>query len=193
MHKQRVGAGDRAKGASAFVALLRGIYVGGKNMLPMSALVAMFEAAGCAAVESYIQSGNVVFKADKALADDMPMLVGKRITKQFGYEIPIVMRSARELEHVARTNPFLKPGVDINLLYVAFLSERPDARRVAGLDPGRSPPDEFAVIGSEIYLHLRNGAGKTKLTNAYFDSKLATISTMRNWKTTLKLAELTGA
>jgi uncharacterized protein (DUF1697 family) len=64
---------------------------------------------------------------------------------------------------------------------------------VAGLDAGRSGPDAFAVAGREIYLHLANGVAGTKLTNAYFDSKLKTVSTIRNWRTVLKLAQLVAA
>ena len=74
--------------------------------------------------------------------------------------------------------------------HVAFLADRPNAVLVAGLDPGRSSPDEFAVVGREIYMQLIKGVSGTKLTNAYFDSKLKTVSTMRNWRTVLKLEEM---
>jgi uncharacterized protein (DUF1697 family) len=76
------------------------------------------------------------------------------------------------------------------LLHVAFLAEKPDARRVAALDPARSPGDSFKVRGREVYLYLANGAGKTKLSNGYLESTLGTTSTMRNWRTVLKLSEM---
>ncbi|MCU1318566.1 MAG: hypothetical protein JWP98_84, partial [Edaphobacter sp.] len=76
--------------------------------------------------------------------------------------------------------------------HVYFLAGMPTAGDVAGLDAGRSAPDAFAVIGREIYLQLPNGMGRTKLTNAYFDSKLKTVSTARNWRTVLKLVEMVG-
>jgi uncharacterized protein (DUF1697 family) len=86
----------------------------------------------------------------------------------------------------------LRAGFDVATLAVAFLADRPTKARIAALDPQRSPSDEFAMRGREIYLRLPNGAAGTKLTNAYFDRTLGTTSTVRNWKTTLKLLELVG-
>ena len=74
-----------------------------------------------------------------------------------------------------------------------FLADEPEKRAVAKLDAKRSPPDEFAVVGREIYMRLPSGVARTKLTNAYFDAQLATISTVRNWRTVLKLIELANA
>jgi uncharacterized protein (DUF1697 family) len=76
------------------------------------------------------------------------------------------------------------------MLHVCFLADWPGKDLVAGLDAGRSAPDAFTVVGREIYMQLVNGVAGTKLTNAYFDSKLKTVSTMRNWRTVLKLAEM---
>jgi uncharacterized protein (DUF1697 family) len=100
------------------------------------------------------------------------------------------MRTADELERVTRANPFLGPKVDLAALHVAFLADEPSRAHAAALDPERSPPDRFALVGREIYLHCPGGMARTKLTNQYFDSKLATTSTMRNWNTVLKLLEL---
>jgi uncharacterized protein (DUF1697 family) len=82
--------------------------------------------------------------------------------------------------------------VDIATLHVAFLADAPGAKRTALLDPGRSPPDRFVLRHREIYLHFPNGVARTKFTNVYFDSKLGTMSTVRNWRTVLRLLELTG-
>ena len=171
-------------------ALLRGINVGGKNRLPMKDLAAMFDAAGCGSVSTYIQSGNVLFEASPALARRIPALVGKAISDRFGYRVPVVLRSAVELRRIARGNPFLKAGADLDELHVVFLSDSPSAAMGRALDPDRSPPDEFALRGREIYLRCPNGYGRSKLTNAYFDSKLSTTSTVRNWRTVVKLLEL---
>jgi uncharacterized protein (DUF1697 family) len=172
------------------VALLRGINVGGKNMLPMTDLVQMFVAAGCADVRNYIQSGNIIFRATPAKADKLPGLIPKRIADAFGYKVPVIIRTAEQMGDVLRNNPFLKAGAAETLLHVMFLADLPEAPRIAALDPHRSPPDEFFVREREIYLQLPNGAAETKLTNAWFDSKLATISTGRNWRTVQKLNEL---
>jgi uncharacterized protein (DUF1697 family) len=176
-----------------YVALMRGINVGGKNRVPMKDLAAMFAGAGCADVVTYIQSGNVVFRATDACAARVPAAVAKAIADRFTFRSPVVMRSAAELRSVARGNPFLKTGADVDALHVLFLADRPSAAHVAELNPHRSPPDVFQVRGREVYFRCPNGVGRSKLTNAYFDSKLATTSTLRNWRTVLKLVELSGA
>lgn len=173
------------------VALLRGINVGGRNKLPMKNLVRLFDQIGCRHVRTYIQSGNVVFEAQPALARRIPAAITRSISEHFGFEIPVVTRSADELSRIVDANPFQEPGTDERVLHVAFLADPPDATRIASLDPNRSSPDEFAVRGREIYLRLPNGVARTKLTNAYFDSRLATTSTVRNWRTTLRLLALT--
>ena len=91
---------------------------------------------------------------------------------------------------VLRNNPFLASGAAEETLHVLFLADLPGPDLVGKLDPHRSPPDVFAVRGREVYLHLPNGAGRSKFTNDYFDSKLATTSTGRNWHTVSKLFEL---
>jgi len=173
-----------------YVAFLRGINLGGKNRLSMTELAAMFAAAGCSDVKTYIQSGNVLFKANARMAARVPAAIQQRIAGRFGYRVPVVLRTAAELAAVARNNPFLSSSADIQRLHVMFLDEKPDSRKVAALDPTRSPPDEFRVRGREVYLHLPNGVARTKLSNEYFDRTLATLSTGRNWQTVLKLAAL---
>jgi uncharacterized protein (DUF1697 family) len=172
------------------VALLRGINVGGKNMLPMKELAGIFAMTGCTDVVTYIQSGNVVFCAEDKVAGGLAGAITKQVEKRFGLRVPVVLRSIVEMHAVIRGNPFLKAGAAEEMLHVLFLADRPGADLVAGLDAARSAPDEFAVVGRDIYMKLVTGAAKTKLTNAYFDSKLKTVSTMRNWRTVLKLAEM---
>ena len=176
-----------------WVALLRGINVGGKNLLPMTDLARLFEEAGCAEARTYIQSGNVFFTANRARAEKLPGLIASGIEDRFGYRIPVLLRTVAELGETIRHNPFLEAGAPENWLHLLFLAKQPDAGRVATLDPLRSPPDAFAVRGREIYLQCPNGVGNSKLTNAYFDSRLATIGTGRNWRTVLKLFELAQA
>jgi uncharacterized protein (DUF1697 family) len=173
-----------------YVALLRGVNVGGKNLLPMKDLTCLFGDAGCAGVRTYIQSGNVIFSASQAKAQKLPDRISKAIADRFGYRTPVVLRRAEELGETIRNNPFLHAGASENFLHVMFLGSQPDAGAIAALDPDRSPPDAFVVRGREIYLQCPNGAGTTKLTNAWFDSRLSTISTGRNWRTVLKLFEL---
>jgi uncharacterized protein (DUF1697 family) len=175
-----------------FVALLRGINVGGKNILPMKALALMFEEAGCADVQTLIQSGNVVFAASPSAAKKATAAVASAIVERFGFRAPMTLRSAPDLAKIAADNPFLRAKADPDKLHVAFLAAFPKPARIALLDPKRSPGDDLIVQRSEIYLHLPNGAGRTRLTNDYFDRTLETTSTVRNWRTVLKLVDLTA-
>lgn len=172
-----------------YVALLRGINVGGKNKLPMKDLSELFVAAGCTDIETYIQSGNVVFAAKASVFKELPTTISAAILERFGYTVPVVLRSSAEMTAIAAANPFLSTATDEKQLHVYFLAEAPDATRVDALDPLRSTPDKFAVVGRDIYLFLPNGMGRTKLTNAYFDAKLSTVCTARNWKTVCRLAD----
>ncbi len=175
------------------VALLRGVNVGGKNQLPMKVLTEMFCAAGCAGVRTYIQSGNVIFNTPAALAAKHASRITEQIAARFGFETPILLRTAGQLEKIIRSNPFLKAGAAEDHLHVMFLDGVPAARAMANLDPERLPGDKFQVIGQEAYLWLPNGSARTKLSNQYFDSKLGTTSTGRNWRTVKKLFELMSA
>ena len=174
------------------VALLRGINVGGKNKLLMRDLSAMFVEVGCEDVRTYIQSGNVVFRADPALARRVPDLIGEAMAARFGYRVPVLTRTGSELAAILGANPFLGRGAEVGQLHVGFLADQPEAAAVDALDPDRSPPDEFAVVGREVYSYCPQGIARTKLTTRYFESKLSVTMTARNWKTVLKLHELTG-
>jgi uncharacterized protein (DUF1697 family) len=178
--------------STSYAALLRGINVGGKNRLPMKDLVTMFERAGCADVRHYIQSGNVVFRATADLAARVAVVLPKAILRDFSLRVPVVVRSSVELRAVAAGNPFLAKGADPGHCHVLFLADEPARGATAALDPNRSPPDTFAVVRREVYLLCPNGLGRTKLTNAYFDTTLSTISTARNWRTVEKLVEMTS-
>lgn len=190
----RGGARGYARGMAdrTYVALLRGINVGGNNKLAMRDLAALCEGLGCAAVRTYIQSGNVVFTADAGRAGGLAAALSQAIAQAHGLKVPVVLREAGELAAVAAGNPFLAAGADAARLYVAFLAEVPTADRVARLDPARSPPDAFAVVGRDIFLHYPEGLVRSKLTNDYFDRTLGTVSTVRNWNTVLKLAAMAG-
>lgn len=176
-----------------YVALLRGINVGGKNKISMQALVSLFVSIGCRDVQTYIQSGNVVFAADPASVDQLPAKVSADIQRTLGLKVPVVVRSGLEMHRIANANPFVEAGMATDRLHVAFLAAVPDSVTIGELDPRRSPPDEYAVRGSEIYLHCPGGLARTRYTNEYFDRTLRTTSTIRNWNTVLKLRELVAS
>ena len=175
---------------NSYLALLRGINVGGKNRVPMKELAELFRSEGCTEVRTFIQSGNVLFDASPGLVSSLNDVLPGRIHKVFGCTIPVVLRQVEQLETVLANNPFIKAGEKQETQYVVFLREAPTAEQVSTLDPGRSPPDQFVVVGSEIYLHMPAGMADSKLTNAYFDSRLKTVSTGRNWRTVTTLCEM---
>lgn len=183
---KRASSGSKGR----HVALLRGINVGGKHSVPMPALAKVFERAGCTAVETYIQSGNVVFGAPEGDLAELAAALPKSMEKAFGFSIPLVVRSAAEIAKVEAANPFLRAGADPSTLHVAFLRDVPTKAAVAALDPSRSPGDELAVVRADVFLRLPHGVARTKLTNAWLDSKLGTVSTVRNWRTVLTLVEM---
>jgi uncharacterized protein (DUF1697 family) len=158
----------------------------------MKDLAALCEAEGCRDVATYIQSGNVAFSATAAVAKKLPEALRRAIAAHAKLDVPVLVRDAATLAAVARGNPYLKAGVDPAELHVGFLASTPSAAHVAGLDPRRSPPDEFVVTGGEVYFRFPKGVGRSKLTVTYFDAKLATTITMRNWRTIGALMELLG-
>jgi uncharacterized protein (DUF1697 family) len=180
-------------GCEPYIALLRGVNVGGKHILPMKELVALVSAYGCRDVRTYIQSGNIVFAASPDVARKLPDVLDRKIQERFGFASPVILRTTDELAQVCRNNPFLKHGAPEKELHVHFLTEVPTKDAIQSLDPNRSLPDAFRVIGREVYLHVPNGMGRTKLTSTYLDSRLATVGTARNWATVNKLLEIAAS
>lgn len=156
----------------------------------MPALREALASLGLRDVATYIQSGNAVFRSD-ARPDVIVRDVERRILEAFSLDVAVVLRTGAELERIAGANPFLGKADDLTRLYVVFLGGEPTAEAAATLDPGRSPPEAFTLSGSEIYLHLPSGAGRSKLTVDYFERRLGVRATMRNWNTVLRLADLT--
>lgn len=173
-----------------YVALLRGVNVGGKNKLPMADLAEACTNLGCMSVRTYIQSGNVVFEATAKLASGLPVALTAAIEERLGLRVPVVMRSSVELAATLEGNPFLAAGVPADRLYVAFLADTPTPDRAAALDPERSPGDAMELRGRDLYLHYPVSQGRTKLTNDYFDRTLRTVSTVRNWRTVEALVSM---
>jgi uncharacterized protein (DUF1697 family) len=166
-----------------FIALLRGINVGGARKVPMSDLREMFDTLGHSRVRTYIQSGNVVFTAKSAAPARLRAALEKSIAASFGFEVTVLLRTPAELATLAKRNPY---GAEA---YVTFLEAPADAKKVKAIDPAPYQPDEFKVQGAEIFLRCPNGYGNTKINNTFFERKLATKATTRNWKTVTTLLE----
>ena len=166
-----------------YAALLRGVNVGGRGKLPMPELVELFISLGHSDVTSYIQSGNVVFRA----SDGDQAGLEAAIKDRFSLDTRVMLRTHEELGAIAAGAPFDQP------LHIVFLDCEPDPEAIVRLDENRSPGDRFRVAGREIYLSLGNGAGRTKLTLDWFERGLGVAGTQRNWNTLLKLIDLTAA
>ena len=176
--------------AQAHVLLVRGVNVGGRNRLPMRSLRAELKRAGCARVRTYIQSGNAVFLATPEAARRGALRVASTVEELLGRPLPVILRTVGELAAAVDANPFPESEGEPRKLHLGFMAVRPSEARVAALDPDRSPPDEFAVRGREIYLLLPAGAAGSKLTAAYFDRVLGVATTFRNWQTVRRLLDL---
>lgn len=171
---------------TTYIALLRSINVGGHNKIPMTDLRAAIAARGFVDVQTYIQSGNAVFRGPQRAGNDVGTDLEAAISDAFGLSIAVIIRTAAEMAALVAAPAF--PALDNKGLYVTFLRDAP--KTPYDLDPQRSPPDRFAVIGRDVHLDLRNGAGKTKLTLDYLERRLGTTGTARNWNTVTKLAEM---
>jgi uncharacterized protein (DUF1697 family) len=173
-----------------YVALLRGINLGSHNKVSMADLRDLFAGLGAQDVETYVQSGNVVFKSSDS-AEKLTKAIERRIRRGLGLSVPVLVLTRPQLTRVLGGNPFARK--DTAKLHVTFLAEKPARAHVGKLDPERAKPDEFRLVGRQVYLHCPKGYGRTKLTNAYFEKQLGMAATTRNWKTVTKIAELAKA
>jgi uncharacterized protein (DUF1697 family) len=167
-----------------YVALLRGINVGGKHAVPMAKLRALCESLGYGDAATYIQSGNIAFTAARAVT---PTAFEKALAAEFGFEIPVVLRTEAELARVMKGDPF--PKAERAHVHVGFMATKPPAAAVKAIDHERFLPEEVVVKGCEIYFHLPNGMGRAKLP-PHVDRALKTPTTVRNWNTVTKLLAL---
>jgi uncharacterized protein (DUF1697 family) len=175
-----------------YVALLRGINVGGNRMVRMSDLREIFAAAGAQDIATYIQSGNVVFTHLERSQPTLAAELEKRIAKAAGFPVTVMLRSAAQLARVIADSPF--PEADADHLHVAFLSARPPAN-LPPIDARAFAPERCAVVGRDLYLYLPNGMGRSKLAAAVLarPTAIGAAGTARNWRTVLKLSELASA
>ncbi len=180
-----------SKNSNVFIAILRGINVGGHNKLKMAELRAALETEGFTNVRTYIQSGNVVFESKIKSATKIASAISNLIRKQFNLDVPVVVRSAAAFAVVPGNNPWAgDSNFDEQFLAVAFLAEKPAKAKLAELSDPSGPSDHFKIAGADIYLYCPNGASKTKLTNNFFEKALGVVCSTRNWRSIGKINEL---
>jgi uncharacterized protein (DUF1697 family) len=170
------------------VALLRGINVGGHRGIGMSRLREAVAEAGYTDVETYLRSGNVVFTSQERSPDVAARDIAAAIETAFGADVTVLVRDRDDLAAVIEANPMPEAAAEDPAKYfVVFLAAPPTSSALVDLDQARYAPDEFRVAGRHLYLWCPNGAGRTKLTNAFLEKKAGVAATSRNWRTVLTL------
>lgn len=176
--------------ATIFVGLLRGINVGGHNKMPMAELRSLLSTIGLDQVQTYIQSGNLVFISADA-QKDIESRIEQAIKRRFHLTIPVLVRSAADWCDYAECNPFPDAvKTEPNRVMLA-LSKKPPISGVADALQKRTTDGETIIrTGNALWIHFPNGVGKSKLTPALLDRHAGSPVTLRNWLTVLKLREL---
>jgi len=173
-----------------FIALLRGINVSGQKQIKMPDLKSLFEESGFQNIETYIQSGNVIFTSKEKLPEKLEQKISLAIKRKFGFDVQIIVLTPEEIEYVLNNNPFIKKKKESKKLYVTFLAKSPSNENINKLNAIDYSPEEYIIDGRYIYLFVPNGYGKAKLNNNFFESKLNVSATTRNWKKVNKMFEL---
>ena len=174
-----------------YIALLRGINVGPHKRMKMDKLRVSCEALGFRNVKTYIQSGNVVFRAAKLAAPAVSTKLEAQIVKDFGFSANVVARTAEEMTLILEHNPLLKePGIDASKLHVVFLNEAPSPAAIKKLEELTLSPDKVRHRGKEIYFYFPNGVSGSSIWKQNLDRVLAVSGTMRNWNTVNALCKM---
>lgn len=172
-----------------YVALFRGINVGGKGVLPMRVLVTILEDLGARRIKTYIQSGNAVFQVPKQDSSRLSSRISREIQKRRGFEPRVLLLEPDDIERTIHKNPFPEGATDPVTLHAGFLAsapQKPDLRALASLKTER---ERFQLIDTVFYLHAPDGVGRSKLA-ANAERLLGVPMTDRNWRTVCKIREM---
>ena len=176
---------------TVIVALLRGVNLASHNRIKMEALRSLHESLGLKDVQTYIQSGNVIFKTSDTNLVRLRNRIEKAMEQTVGFRPDVILRTVSDLRDVIARNPFAKRrGIDPSRLLVTFLSgdPAPEARdRALAIE---ADPEELKIYGRELYIYFPNGLARPKLSIARLEKALDTSGTGRNWNTVKKLMEI---
>lgn len=169
---------------TVYIALIRGINVGGKNLVPMKSLVSILDQVGCSNIQTYIQSGNVVFEgADQEWAP----IISEAISAEFDFVPEVLVLEASELDEVIARVPF--PTEDGKALHAYFLDSEPSDPDLSSMEALSKPSEQFRLYEKVFYLYAPDGIGRSKLASS-IEKLLGVSATARNWNTVNKLLEL---
>ncbi len=175
-----------------YVSMIRGINVGEKKV-KMDRLKEVYASLDFKNVKTYIQSGNVIFESKESDPTKLIRIIEKRIAEVLNFDVKVVIRTKNEMKNIINRNPFKKE--DLKHIYVTFLSDIPSEKLIKDLDhivteDMKNVSDKYNVSKREIYLFLPNGYGRTKLNNNFFEKKLDTSATTRNWRSINKIVDI---
>lgn len=176
-----------------YLALFRGINVSGHNMIKMEPLKKLLEANGFNNVQTYIQSGNVVFNTTESNKPKLARDLENLMYKEYGYNVVIFVLDIEALNTIITGNPYtsaVAEGQGAKKYHVVFLSDNPHPDGVARLKKYYNGNDEYTFAYKVMYLKLDGSAADSKLTSTFIESKINVKATTRNWNTTLKMMEM---
>ncbi len=177
-----------------YVSVLRGINLGAHKKILMADLKDLYESLGFANVVTYIQTGNVSFDTRSRSPNALIKKVEAAIRKKYAFDVPVQLRTRAQLDEIVRGCPFAKVDADTagTKVLVTFLASKPENKSLPIIRGYLQPREEVVVAGTCVYLHCPDGYATTKLSNNFLEKKLGVQATTRNWKTVLKLFELSA-
>jgi uncharacterized protein (DUF1697 family) len=176
---------------TAYVSLFRGINVGGNQIVRMDALKELHLSLGLKDVQTYIQSGNVVFTSDNTDVTQIQKEIEDGFAQTFGFRVKVMVRTAGELNAIIEKNPFQnQPVKEPNRVIALFLASDPSITALEDIQKTYAGPEEIHIIGQEVLIYYPDGMGRSKLTNTFLEKKLKSAGTARNWNTVLRLQKM---
>jgi len=177
-----------------YIALLRGINVGGHKKVAMADLREVVEELGFDEPRSLLQSGNLVFRGGKRATAQLEQLLEKEVEKRLGLQSDILVRTAEEWQTIVANNPFPDAAKrDPSHLLVMCLRDAPDKKAIEALQAAITGREIVQASGREAYVVYPDGIGNSRLTHTLIEKKLGTRGTARNWNTVLRLSALVTA
>lgn len=174
-----------------YISILRGINVSGHKIIKMDALKNMCINLGFNNVQTYIQSGNIVYKFQQTETNNLNKMISETILNTFGFEVPVITKSAEQLQEIIKNNPFTDETLhNPAFFHITFLSDSPDKSKIQLLDQAELKNDKFALIDRAIYLYCPDSYSSSKLSNSFIENKLKVKATTRNWKTVNELMNI---
>jgi len=168
-----------------YIALFRGINVGGHNIIKMAELRDLFHTMQLKNVKTYIQSGNVVFESDEE-EGDLQSRLELEVEKKFGFPVSIILRTSTQLDMIIQQCPFpVDHLLEGESVHVAFLEEEPTQEAIESIRVFENEDEQFRIMGKEVYLFFRKSIRDSKLAAQL--KRLGVQTTVRNWRTTSKL------